>query len=121
MKESRITKPLVYVAGPYTKPEPVINTNIAVNVANALLETELVTVFIPHLCLLWHAITPKEEQFWIDYDLDVLSHCDALLRIPGESRGADGEVGWCETNNVPVFNHPQEVVDWALEFLEEKV
>jgi hypothetical protein len=46
---------------------------------------------VPHLTHLWHTMSPKPDQFWLDYDLHWLRHCDCVLRLPGESSGADKE------------------------------
>lgn len=44
-------KPLVYVAGPITKPNPMSNTNAAMRVAETLIK-QGVTPFVPHLTVL---------------------------------------------------------------------
>lgn len=41
-------KPLVYVAGPITIPEPMANTHRAIKVAPELLDSGLVVPFVPH-------------------------------------------------------------------------
>lgn len=83
--------PLVYVAGPYTRPDPVLNTRDAVLTADQVLELGAVAV-LPHLSLLHHAISPKPYEDWIRITMQMLSRCDVVLRIPGESPGADREV-----------------------------
>ena len=83
--------PLVYVAGPYTRPDPVLNTRDAVLAADQVLELGAVA-FVPHLSLLHHAISPKPYEDWIRIAMQMLSRCDVVLRIPGESPGADREV-----------------------------
>jgi hypothetical protein len=84
-------KPLVYVAGPYTKPDPVINVQRAIEIAEKI-ENHGATPFIPHLSMLWHLVRPAAINRWYLRDLEVLDHCDALYRMPGESVGADREV-----------------------------
>ena len=84
---------LIYVAGPYTSPDPVENTHRAARVAMAIYEhTDHLVPFLPHLSLLWHAICPRPPQFWYDIDLDQMAHCDAIVRLPGASTGADREM-----------------------------
>jgi len=39
----------------------------------------------------------------IDHCLAFLSHCDALIRIPGNSKGADIEVEYAKQNDIPVM------------------
>jgi hypothetical protein len=84
--------PWLYIAGPYSTPDPVHNTNVAVRVATAVMEETEWVPFVPHLTMLWHTITPRDYEFWLDLDEFYLSRCDLVLRLPGESTGADREV-----------------------------
>jgi len=98
----------IYVAGPYTK------GGVAVNVRNAILAGEALvqkghTPFIPHLTHLWHIVIPHDVQFWYDYDMHWLKECDALLRIPGESIGADKEEAFALLHRFTVYHHIDEV------------
>lgn len=97
-------RPLIYLAGPYTSPDPVRNTHDTIQAAERLHETELVTCHVPHLSLLWHIVSPHDDvEFWYSYDLAVLKRCDALLRLPGKSSGADREVDFALGNHIPVW------------------
>lgn len=110
-----LDRPLVYVAAPYTNPDPVENTNAAVKAADDLHDTGLVTCVVPHLTLFWHAITPQQYDHWLEYDLALLARCDALLRLPGASSGADKEVKFCLSpeRRIPVFYSQPILLDWA--------
>ena len=48
--------------------------------------------FIPHLTHFWHLLAPHEIGFWYSQDMAWLELCDAVLRLDGESTGADMEV-----------------------------
>jgi len=39
----------------------------------------------------------------------LLQHCDAVLRLPGESRGADQDVAIAEGRGIPVYHRLAEV------------
>jgi hypothetical protein len=106
-------KPLVYVAGPYSQPDPVENMNKAVHIANGLLATGEVTPYIPHLSGFWHAITPKPYDFWLAYDLEIMARCDAVFRFTGESAGADKEVIQAAEWDIPVFHDIDSLTAWA--------
>lgn len=108
-------RPLVYVAGPYIRPDPVENTHKTIRVADELHDSGLVTAHVPHLTLLWHAITPQPADHWYAYDLAVLARCDALLRLPGDSTGADNEVAFARERGIPVFYDPEALLMWASE------
>lgn len=96
------SRPLAYVAGPYTHPDPVLNVERAVEVADALWDMGLVAL-IPHLTLLHHLISPKPVGDWYEIDLAQLEHCDLLVRFPGESVGADNEVRHAVERGIPCY------------------
>lgn len=106
-------RPLVYVAGPYANPDPVFNTHEAIRVAERIQNTQFVTAFVPHLSLLWHIVAPHEVDHWYDLDLAFLARCDALLRMPGASTGADNEVIFANARQIPVFFTENELLAWA--------
>lgn len=106
-------KPLVYVAGPYSHPDPVENTNTAIRWGDRLMGDSLVVPLIPHLSLAWHFVSPHPETFWYEYDLHLLMRCNALLRIPGMSTGADMEVGFANDHDIPVFYGITSLYRWA--------
>jgi hypothetical protein len=95
-------KTLVYVAGPYTCGHPLENTNKAIDAAEQIAALGYVP-FIPHLTHFWEARHHHEYEFWMQQDLTVLRRCDALLRLPGESRGADREVAEAELFGIKVY------------------
>ena len=103
--------PKIYIAGPYSRPDPVVNVRAAIVVADELCAAGFVP-FVPHLSHLWHLIAPKEYQTWLAYDLHWLSVCDAVIRLPGESPGADRECESARILGLPVFGTVAEVVEW---------
>lgn len=110
-------KPLVYVAGPITVPEPMENVHHAVKVATRLRDSGLVVPFVPHTTCLWHMIEPASYETWLAYDFDVIRHCHALLRMEGESKGeskgADREVAFAYSLDKDVFFDEPSLLHWA--------
>ena len=51
-----------------------------------------IAAFCPHWSLSQHVAFPRTRREWLDFDLVVLDHCDAVLRCSGESAGAAAEV-----------------------------
>jgi hypothetical protein len=98
-------RPLVYVAGPYTRPDPVLNVRRAIEVAESV-ERLGGTPFVPHLTMLWHLVSPAPVERWYERDLDVLGHCQGLVRFAGESSGADREVERARELGLPVYLYP---------------
>jgi len=95
----------VYVAGPLTAGKTLKNIPNAIKVGNDLLERGFVP-FIPHLNVFWEFIYPHHpDSVWLAYDKQWLGVCHALLRLPGESPGADGEVDFAAERDIPVFYH----------------
>lgn len=85
-------RPLLYLAAPYTRDDPVENTSKICRVADHIYQASKWVPVIPHLTLLWHLVSPHPVDFWYDYDLHLLRRCDAIVRLPGLSTGADREM-----------------------------
>ena len=100
----------VYVAGPYTQGDPVINTHAACQDAIDLMEAGF-AVFCPHLSHFLHFLRPQAYDFWIEQDLEWLGACDCILRRPGPSSGADGEVERALEIEMPIFGSVAEVIE----------
>ncbi len=92
----------IYVASPYSKGDVCENVRIACLAGDEILKKGH-TPFIPHLYHLWHLISPKPWAEWIRMDILWLGMCDALLRLPGESRGADLEVIEARRLYMPIY------------------
>jgi Domain of unknown function (DUF4406) len=92
----------VYVAGPYTQGDPILNVRNAIKVADELLDMGYAP-FIPHLTMLWHIVSPKSVHTWYDIDMAWLVVCDCVLRLQGPSEGADQEVELAKREGIPVF------------------
>jgi hypothetical protein len=98
----------VYIAGPYTKPDPCINTNRACAVWKQLWELGYAP-FCPHWSHFQHTLLPMPYEVWLDFDNQFLVVCDALLRLPGESSGADKEVALARSLGIPVYHSVDEL------------
>ena len=92
----------VYIAGPYTKGDVAVNVRNAIVAGQAVLEAGHVP-FIPHLNHFWHLLLPQEYAVWIRLDLEWLYQCEALIRLPGDSAGADAEYVEACRVGIPVF------------------
>ena len=81
----------IYVAGPYTGGEVIENVRKAVRAGDQLMDMGYAP-FIPHLSHFAHFLEPRPYQDWLDMDLAWVAACDAVLRLPGKSPGADKEL-----------------------------
>lgn len=100
----------VYIAGPYTRGDVAQNVRAAIFAAEHLAGAGLVP-FIPHLTHFWHLLFPHEIAFWYEQDLEWLERCDMLLRLPGESKGADVEVAHARVLELPIYYSVAEVLE----------
>ena len=104
------TKPLVYLAGPYTNPDPVENIHRAIKIADGLLD--VCTPLIPHLTGTWHMVSPKPYEEWLAIDLEYMDRCDAVYRFAGPSSGADREVELAHEWGIPVLFTEEDLREW---------
>lgn len=110
-------KTRVYVAGPLSKPDPVQNTHNAITFGQLLLERGYCP-FVPHTTLAWHLVCPNDYEVWMEWDFEWLKTCDALLRLHGESPGADREVALANSLGIPVFHQMSELERELLPVIE---
>ena len=102
---------LVYISGPYTEGVWEINVREAILAADEIHRNGH-TPFIPHaMTSLWALVRPKMKDEWIEIDLQILSRCDALVRLAGTSDGAEIEVEYAHKNDIPVYHGVEEFLD----------
>lgn len=108
-------KKLIYIAGPLTSSGYTeLNVRRAVLAADSLSRyTNSLQGFVPHLSIFWNMILPERKtyKYWLEYDFNILLRCDALLRLDGESKGADKEVEFAKINNIPVYFSITELIN----------
>ncbi len=105
--------PSCYISGPISKPS-IKKGRYGKNIVPAMdmwcyLWSAGFTPYCPHLTYWldrrmlknWGVGLSHEE--WMEQDLFWLSKCDALIRLPGESPGADVEVEYAKQHGIPVF------------------
>ena len=96
---------LIYLAGPYRAKTfwRVLLNILRAWIAARKLWLKGFFVFCPHLNSAFMGGKDTIEKLFQSGDLQILSFCDALLRLPGNSQGADIEVEqareWC----IPVY------------------
>jgi len=103
-------KSRIYVAGPYTRGDVAVNVRDAFQAADRLANLGFAP-FVPHSTHFWHMLFPRPYDFWLELDNQFLPCCDAVLRLPGESSGADQEVKLAESLDIPVFNEIEILVE----------
>jgi hypothetical protein len=120
----------VYIAGPISKGDLAHNLNQATAAFVALAKAG-----IAPLCPHWSAFSSPcspipgtnavaavgtvhgndrmSHADWMAVDLPWVEVADAVLRLPGESSGADREVAHAEARGIPVFTDLDALIAWA--------
>ncbi len=105
-------KLMVYVAGPIsTGGDYIGNIRRGIQAGEELRKIGFVP-FVPHLSAWWELVVPLTWNDWLEYDEEIIRRCDALLRLPGESRGADREVAFAAKHGIPVFHSAEKLGEW---------
>lgn len=98
----------VYIASPYTKGDVAVNVRRNIEAADRVALIGYVP-FAPLLTHFWHLLIPHEYEFWCEHDLAWLERCDCIIRLPGESTGADKEVARAVELGLPVYYSVEEL------------
>jgi hypothetical protein len=92
----------VYIAGPYT------NGDVGWNVSNAITAAHTLMnhghhPYVPHLFHFMHINHARSYEDWLELDLVYLSVCDVMIRLEGDSPGADKEEKFAKSAGIEVF------------------
>lgn len=115
-------KTRVYVAGPISKGDLNHNINQARDAGMRLMRAGFAPL-VPHLTCYMGGDVPEvlpngtTAEDWYGIDLPWVAVADAVLRLPGESAGADLEVNFARYHFIPVY----ESVDDIIRVLQPKV
>ena len=92
----------VYIASPYTKGDPAVNVKRQLDMFDILFDLKFYP-FAPLFTHFQHITHPRPYQDWVNFDLEWVKVCNCVLRMDGESSGADGEVEYADELGRPVF------------------
>lgn len=102
---------LIYISAPYSLGDVVSNVRLACEIGDKILAKGHIPV-VPHLSHFWHFISPKSYNEWLRIDSAIVPRCDALLRVDGESKGADIEVEIAHRVGIPVCYSLDDIPNW---------
>jgi hypothetical protein len=97
-----MTKPKVFISSPYTIGDCGENVANQMKIFDILMDLGF-TPYAPLLTHFQHIYRQRKYTEWLALDLEWLQVCDFVLRLPGESKGADLEVKFAKENKIPVF------------------
>jgi hypothetical protein len=92
---------LIYIASPYTVGDVAANVSVQMDAAHRIMDMGHCPV-VPLLSHFLHIHRQRPYQDWIDIDLAIIPRVDILLRLTGDSVGADGEVALATRLGIPV-------------------
>lgn len=101
----------VYIAGPLGHSMANKKVLKAMKAGNEVMNAGM-HFYIPHLMWYVNNKFPKSYEQWMAEDFFWLSKCDCLLRLPGESPGADREVEYALQHGIPVFTTVEDILKW---------
>lgn len=117
-------KPTVYIASPYTKGDPALNTRFQCKMFDKLLKEGAIYPVVPLWSHFQHLLFPRSYEDWMRYDFETIERCDACLRLDAElpefkycikeSFGADREVKRFKELGKPVFYSIKELYLWIM-------
>jgi hypothetical protein len=101
----------VYIAAPYSRGIPDETMARVIDAADQLRHAGHVP-FIPHtMTFLWAVRHQHPVDYWYAFDIEWLKQCEAIVRLPGPSTGADEEVRIARDElHLPVYNSVAELL-----------
>ena len=108
-----MTIKVVYIASPYTLGDVAANVAEQMRVAHLLLDLGFCPIS-PLLTHFLHIYRQRPYEEWMAMDMTLLRRADAVLRLPGESPGADREVEEAKREGIPTFFDTDELVEAVL-------
>jgi hypothetical protein len=92
---------IVYISSPYTLGDKDENVAVQIEAAHQLMDNGHIPI-APLLSHYLHLFRPRPYEDWMKVDLALIPKVDIVLRLPGESSGADREVNLAKSLNIPV-------------------
>jgi len=99
----------VYIAAPYSKGDVGENVHWAMLSWAQLWDLGYVP-YCPHWTHFQHIFIPKPHKDWLEYDRHWVVACHVVLRLSGDSAGADQEVELAVKEGIPVVYNVQQLM-----------
>ena len=106
--------PHVFITGPYVYEHIHENVKAAIELADELYTSGICLPIIQHSTFMWDSVNPHDEEFWLEYSLQIMKRCDAVLVYDADhSMGSIREVAEAQRLDIPVFWSTDELHTWA--------
>lgn len=90
----------LFLSAPYAS-DPTANVRTAIAAAERLIAAGY-HVYVPHLMHLWDLVSPNPTSYWLMIDVAWVRRCDAVVRLPGRSPGAEVEAAAAVGAGIPI-------------------
>ena len=107
----------VYIASAYTNGDVAVNVKAQIDAFAELMDAGFAP-FAPLYFHFQHMAHPREYHKWLELDFEWIPVCDCLLRLPGESSGADKETQLAIKLGKPVFHSIQALIEYYQDLKE---
>lgn len=107
-------RPKVYISGPITKGNRTSNFAQACHAQKTLMAAGF-AVLNPMLSMMHPDAWNIDHETWVANDLPWVACADVVLRLPGESDGAERECEFARHNNIAVIHTVPGVIRWVKE------
>lgn len=114
---SGLDKETVYISGPVTSSGWVIHhLRRAIDAADQVAAAGFIP-YIPHMAIIWDLVHPEHDyEFWLyTVTLPWVAKCDYLIRLPGESFGAEKEEEVARMLGKKIFYSVGEFLAWKVD------
>jgi len=101
----------VFISSPYTHGDAADNVRLQINFADKLMD-EGFYPYVPLLTHFQHLVHHREYNDWLDQCMVWVESCDCLLRIGGDSAGADKEIQHAKDVGIPIFYTIDNLLKW---------
>jgi hypothetical protein len=99
---------IVYISSPYTKGDQAVNVRKQLETTDILMDLGYGTI-TPLYTHFQHMFNPRDYEEWLKLDMELVNRSDVVLRLPGESSGADREVAHAKSLEIPVVYSIEEL------------
>ena len=98
----------IFISAPYSNGDVEQNVKNAMDISSILMEKGYAP-YCPHLGYYLNNNKSQPYEKWLELHCTYLKVCDAVLRLSGESNGADKEVTLAIEMGIPVFSSIDEL------------
>ena len=107
---------IVYIAGPMTNggtlsPKATdAHVRVAMKTAADLMEVGFAPI-CPQLTHFLQELYPQPYERWMECDIPLVNVADCVLRLKGQSKGADRECLFAIDNGIPVYTSLKDLIE----------